>query len=255
MIPLRRSPAWIPFGVLAASQIAIPLADDPDLIAVLTTVVVVAFWATTLVLAAGSWGLRRAGLAATFVGLATLGVEKLGTTTGFPFGEYAYTGELQPAIGGVPAIVPLAWFAMGVPALEVARRIVGGRWAAVVVAALALTAWDLFLDPQMVGEGYWAWAVDGVYRGIPLSNYAGWVLTGLVVLAVVDRIRPDGAPVSDGLLGLYTWWTVMSTIGFAVFFDDLVVAAVGGAGMGAITALAWRSRAGSDRMPTSSATT
>jgi hypothetical protein len=36
--------------------------------------------------------------------------------------------------------------------------------------AAALTAWDLFLDPQMVGEGYWTWERRGRYRDIPLSN-------------------------------------------------------------------------------------
>jgi uncharacterized membrane protein len=103
---------------------------------------------------------------------------------------------------------------------------------------VALTAWDLFLDPQMVDAGYWEWAVDGPYHGIPLSNYAGWLLTGVVVLAVVELLRPAVAP-SDPLLWLYTWWAVMSTIGFAVFFGEPGVALVGGLGMGAVTALAW----------------
>ena len=73
----------------------------------------------------------------------------------------------------MPLIVPLAWFAMGVTGLEVGHHIARSRAAAVVVGALALAAWDLFLDPQMVGEGYWTWARRGRYRGIPASNFAG----------------------------------------------------------------------------------
>lgn len=227
------------FGVLALTQIAIPLTSDDATIEWLSSLVAVAFFATSLALAADRWGASRAAVAAASVVVATLGVERLGSTTGFPFGEYEYTGALEPTLGDVPLIVPLAWFAMGVPALEVGRLIAGARVAAVLVATVALTAWDLFLDPQMVDNGYWEWAVDGVYEGIPLSNYLGWLGTGVVVLAVVDRIRPSALAPSMPLVCLYTWWAVMNTIGFLVFFGEPLVGVVGGVGMGSITALAW----------------
>ena len=229
--------AWAPFAALALTQIAIPLTDDDASIEWLSSLVVLAFFLTALAVVVARWGAVRAFGAAGFVVLATLGVEKLGTTTGFPFGEYDYTGALQPTVAGVPLIVPLAWFAMGVTALEVGHH-VGSRVVAVGVGAVGLTAWDLFLDPQMVDAGYWEWAVDGTYEGIPLSNYGGWLLTGLVVLAGVEAIRP-ATPPSRGLLWLYTWWAVMNTIGFLVFFGEPVVGIVGGIGMGAVTALAW----------------
>ena len=228
------------FAVMALAQIAIPLTDHDPTVEWLSSLVVVGFAVTTLGLAARVWGWPRAVGALGFVAVATSAVEKLGTATGFPFGEYDYTGALQPTVVGVPVIVPLAWFAMGVPALEVGRRVVSGRTAAVAVGALALTAWDLFLDPQMVDAGYWDWAAPGVYEDIPLSNYAGWIGVGLAVLAVVDRILPPTGP-DLWLPALYTWWAVMNTIGFLVFFGEPLVGVVGGLGMGAFTALAWRS--------------
>ena len=60
------------------------------------------------------------------------------------------------------------------------------------LGAVALTAWDLFLDPQMIAEGYWRWARRGGYRGIPLSNYAGWLVTGVGVMAVLEAVLPPG---------------------------------------------------------------
>lgn len=249
--------AWASFAALALTQIAIPLTDDDATIEWLSSLVVVAFFLTALAVVVDRWGAARAFGAAAFVVVATLGVERLGTSTGFPFGEYDYTGALQPTVAGVPVIVPLAWFAMGIPALEVGHairaRFSTRRWTgsgrsarresvvAVLVGAGALTAWDLFLDPQMVEARYWTWAVDGAYEGIPLSNYAGWLGTGVVVLAVVDRIRPDGRA-DVPLLALYTWWTVMSTIGCLVFFGRPLVGVVGGVGMGTFAALAWRRR-------------
>ncbi|MDZ7676877.1 MAG: carotenoid biosynthesis protein [Acidimicrobiales bacterium] len=231
--------AGVTFGVMAAAQIAIPLTSDDATIEWLSSLVVVAFFATSLLLAGAHWGAARALAAAAFVTVATLVVERLGSTTGFPFGEYEYTGALEPTVGEVPVIVPLAWFAMGPPALEVARRITRHPLGVVAIGAAALTAWDLFLDPQMVDNGYWVWAADGAYEGVPLTNYAGWLGVGFVVLAVVDRIRPADAEPSVWLLALYTWWAVMNTIGFLVFFGEPLVGVVGGLGMGSITALAW----------------
>ena len=86
---------------------------------------------------------------------------------GFPFGRYGYTGALRPQVAGVPAIVPLAWFAMALPAREAAHAALGPRSnpaTRIVLGAAALTAWDLFLDPQMVGEGYWGWAAGPLPR-------------------------------------------------------------------------------------------
>ena len=64
-----------------------------------------------------------------------------------------------------------------------------------------------------------------------------------MLLAVLDRIRPE-APADLPLLALYTWWAVMSTIGFLVFFGRPLVGVVGGIGMGTCTALAWWRRRG-----------
>ena len=84
-------------------------------------------------------------------------------------------GALRPTAAGVPALVPAAWFAMALPAREVgprgARRRRSSPGRRVLLGAAALTAWDLFLDPQMVAEGYWRWHRPGRYRGIPLTNY------------------------------------------------------------------------------------
>lgn len=203
----------------------------------MSTVVVSGLAATTAVASAGRWGSRRTATAAGIVGVGTAAIEHLGTATGLPFGAYGYTGALRPEVAGVPAIVPMAWFAMAVPARETAHALLGDRSTParrIVVGAAALTAWDLFLDPQMVGEGYWAWARRGRYRGIPLSNFVGWFLTGLAVMAVLERtLDPERPSDSDHtvLVGQYATMAGMETLGFAAFFRDRLVAAVGGAAM------------------------
>ncbi len=239
----RRSPfivvAATAFAVMALAQIWIPLTSDR---AGPTVIVVVAAAVATWGFTSSAWGPRRAALALAWVGVATLVVERVGVATGWPFGSYRYTGVLQPAVWHVPVIVPLAWFALGIPAREVANRLLSDRAPRVVAAACALTAWDLFLDPQMVREGYWHWNGQGAWRGVPLSNFAGWLAVSLAVLVVVDLIAPVGPPTPSGLplVAVYSWWAVMETIGFVAFFGDATVGLVGGLAMGAPTLLVWR---------------
>jgi uncharacterized membrane protein len=173
--------------------------------------------------------MKRAVVAFGTIAMSTLGIERFGTQTGKLFGKYHYSPILKPKIAGVPAIVPLAWFAMAVPSRETAVA-VNRRWRVPLGAAL-LTAWDLFLDPQMVGEGYWTWARNGRYRGIPLSNYMGWFVTSLGVMAMLEATLPPHEPADAALVGEYSWMAVMQTLGFAAFFNDPLVAVVGGSAM------------------------
>ena len=232
---------------MAGTQIAIPL--DHVHRAGLSSAVVVAFAVASMMALVAAWGWIRAG--ATCLAVTTLGlvVERVGVTTGFPFGHYGYSGALLPQLGGVPVVVALAWFAMGAPAWAVAQRL--GDWrgwgkvARVAVGAVALAAWDLFLDPQMTRERFWVWEEPGPvsFRGIPLTNFVGWVGVGVVVMIVFafagrvgrgpGRINP-----SLPLAGLYAWMAVMETIGFLVFFHDTIVGIVGGLVMLPIAAFA-----------------
>lgn len=224
------------FAVMALLQIAVPLTDDR---AGLTTAVVVAFAVTTTLLAAMAWGGSRAVAAGAVVLAGALALEAVGTRTGWPFGEYDYGDALRPTVAGVPLAVGLAWWAMAVPARDVAARLVAPGWRRVALGAVALTAWDVLLDPQMVDEGFWTWDGGGPWRDVPLSNYVGWFLVSVVVMVVLDRLLP-GSGRGPALLGLYTWWAAMSTLGFLAFFGDPLVGVVGGLCMLPLAGLAWR---------------
>ena len=201
----------------------------------LSSVVVGGMFATSTANAVKRWGAGRAGGAAAATAAATGVVERVGTHTGLPFGQYGYTGALRPQIAHVPVIVPLAWFGMGLPSREAAHAALGQHSTPVRRIALgsaAMTAWDLFLDPQMVGEGYWAWVKRGAYRGIPMSNFAGWFVTGLGIMALFEVLMPPTRRDPDvRLVGQYGYMSIMQTLGFAKYFRDPVVAVVGGLGM------------------------
>jgi putative membrane protein len=185
-------------------------------------------------------------VAAVLVGVTTGGgfaVEALGVASGFPFGAYGYSRALGPLVAGVPLVIPLAWTWMAWPAWLASGRLAAGRPAArVVVAGWALAAWDLFLDPQMVAEGYWHWrhpspALPGVPT-VPLSNYAGWFAVGVLLMALLSALggpparacRAEDAP----MLALYLWTYASSVLAHAVFLDLPASAAWGGLGMGPV---------------------
>lgn len=230
-----------------AGMIATPLLPQRGLARkVLSTVVVSGLFATTTANSTRRWGFGRSAAAAGTTAVVTAAVERFGTRTGFPFGRYGYTEALKPQIAHVPVVVPLAWFAMSLPSRETAHAALGEQSTIatrLAVGSAAMTAWDLFLDPQMVGEGYWAWVRRGVYRGIPFSNYIGWFVTGLGIMALLEALLPvddaDGAAPGDPhLVGTYSYMAVMETLGFAKYFRDPLVALVGGAAMLPIAATA-----------------
>ena len=165
----------------------------------------------------------------------SLVAELVGTGTGVPFGEYAYTPMLGYQLGGrVPFPIPLSWFYMLYGCLAMCGRLLPARddvrtrlaWAG--VAGVMLTAWDISLDPAMsFATKHWYWIQEGPFYGMPWVNFAGWLLTGSVVafamLLVVppsrfaSRVSPASLPIlvyaANGVMPLAMvaraglWWS------------------------------------------------
>jgi putative membrane protein len=237
--------------VLAAAtvlaQIAYPLTSG-DALRALTIVTVLLFAAASLTHAWATRGLPWAvGLLVVAGGLGLL-AEAVGVRYGVPFGRYAYADSLGPKVLAVPLVVPLAWLMMAYPCLLLGRRLARGAArrgrrgepsavVAVLTGGLALATWDVFLDPQMVAAGHWRWAhptpsLPGIDH-VPLTNFGGWVLAALVIVAVLHTVLPEGRRESEDVPGALLAWTwAGSTLGNAVFFDRPAVAAWGGVAMG-----------------------
>lgn len=201
---------------------------------------VLLFAAASLVSAGATHGPRAVVALLLGAGVTGLVAEAVGVSTGFPFGGYAYAGTLGPQVLGVPAVVPAAWLMMAWPTLLAGRAVVDllrarfgpvPTWAAAPLGAWALAAWDLSLDPQMVAAGHWAWAdpapaLPGI-PGVPLTNYAGWLLVALVIQALLHAAVPravrPGVParaaIGSGAPALLLGWTWLgSALAGVAFF-------------------------------------
>jgi putative membrane protein len=233
--------AWVLLGALVLAQIAFPLTSG-GVRAGLTVVTVLLGYLLSVSHALLTRGPRAA---AALVATATLGgfaVEAVGVATGFPFGTYDYSGRLGPKLLGVPLIIPLAWTWMAWPAWLAALRLTRSRPGRVVLAACGLAAWDLFLDPQMVAEGYWTWrdptpALPGV-PGVPIGNYVGWLGFALLLMTALSAAAGPRAAEparSDGpMLALWFWTYASSVLASAVFLGLPASAVWGGVLMGAV---------------------
>jgi putative membrane protein len=230
---------WLPLGLLVLVQIGYPLAHG-RLRAGLVVATVLLGFAISVGHAVATRG-RRAGAALVAVtAVGGLAVEALGVHTGFPFGGYRYSVALGPRLFGVPVVVALAWTWMAWPAWLAATVLTRRSAARVGLAGLGLAAWDLFLDPQMVAEGYWSWRGSGPgLAGVPWTNYAAWLDVAVLMMAALaasagPAVRHADRPADAPMHALYLWTYLSSILAHAVFLRLPVSAVAGAVGMGLV---------------------
>jgi putative membrane protein len=163
--------------------LAFPFVQGPATFPLILVITALCFAASVSHAAVSRGGRSAAGLVLIVTG-GSLCIEIAGLRFGLPFGPYVYGDGLGPQVFGVPLLVPLAWTMMAYPAVVIASRITTHRVWGSIAAGCALGAWDLFVDPLMVREGFWRWAAAGpTLAGIPLTNYLGWI--GMVALLTI----------------------------------------------------------------------
>ena len=181
-------------------------------------------------------GWRRALAFMSVAAILSFFAEYFGTTTGGIFGEYYYTDVLGPKIlGEVPVVIPFTWFLMIYPSYLIANLIASGHplvetrssWKSVLwlslLGGMVMTAWDLTLDPYMVGfEKAWVWTQGGSYFGIPIQNYVGWVATTFLVF-VVFRLLERHIPLKPQIKVTRTFVALpLLTYGFMAVGDIVI---------------------------------
>jgi len=132
---------------------------------------------------------RRAALGVAALAAYSYAIEIVGVTTGWPYGQFEYGVSLGPMLGGVPVALPVFFLPLVANAYLLCLLLLGTladralpRLLSVIALVLAM---DVVLDPGAVALGFWTYG-GGVFYGVPLSNYAGWVLSATVAVIVFD---------------------------------------------------------------------
>lgn len=123
------------------------------------------------------------------LGMATF-FESVSLRTGFPFGHYWFTNLMGPKLFDLPILLVLAYVGMGYLSWVVAVAILDCQNAPLsgknvvclpLLASFVMTAWDFSMDPVWADIDHaWVWRDGGSYYGVPVSNFAGWILTAYV---------------------------------------------------------------------------
>ncbi len=137
---------------------------------------------------------RRVAAAVAALTAYAYGIELVGVTTGWPYGAFRYGIDLGPMLAGkVPVGLPVFFLPLVLNAYLLCQLLLGDRAANPVVrlgATLsAVLAIDLVLDPGAVAIGFWEYLPAEAafpYYDVPVSNYAGWLLSGTVAVVVFD---------------------------------------------------------------------
>ncbi|AWR98061.1 carotenoid biosynthesis protein [Acidianus sulfidivorans JP7] len=115
--------------------------------------------------------------------------EKIGITTGIPFGHYAY--HFPPYILGVPIFVIFGWgifsFLSYLTIFNLPSRI------KLIIFPFLMVIIDLSVDPIMVSAGFWTWEKSAInYFGIPITNFVGWYIVSLIIIATILVVNNRG---------------------------------------------------------------
>jgi len=171
----------------------------------------------------------------------TYAVEVVGVATGLPYGEFTYGVSLGPMIAGVPAALPVFFFPLVLNSYLLVLLLDGGRstrFVRALAAVAVVVAVDLVLDPGAVALGFWAYEGGGPFYGVPLSNYAGWLLSAGVAIALVeatfdaDAVRARLAACEFALDDLVSFVLLWGTVNVA--YGNWVAVAVAGAFLAAL---------------------
>jgi putative membrane protein len=166
------------------------------------------FLAVYLTAAASVWGWRRALAFIGWAGGVAFVAEWSSTRVGVPFGLYHYTGATlgqELYLSNVPFFDPLSFTFLSFASLGLAGLLLGrtpGRLRLAGLTGLLMMWLDVVIDPLAVRGDRWFlgrifyYPEPGWYFGVPLANFAGWVIVGATIAwgwsILGDRI--GGAP-------------------------------------------------------------
>ncbi len=166
---------------------------------------VFAFLAAFLIAGTLDLGFRRTLLFTASVWPVALLAELSSTRTGFPFGLYTYTQSTRGQelfIADVPFMDPLSFTFLAYASFCLARVVLrgrGGRPALALTSGVFMMLLDLVIDPTAVRGDRWflGWIFyypqGGPYFDVPLSNFAGWVVVGMLGVGIYLTVRGRGA--------------------------------------------------------------
>lgn len=152
------------------------------------------------------------------------------TWIGVPFGLYHYTGITRGAelyVANVPlmdslSFTFLAYASYCVARAALARRGRPSRAAVAITTGVVMMLLDAVIDPVAVQGDRWFlgrifyYPQAGAYFGVPLSNFAGWLIVGATGVGIFLLVARDDARRGAGPAGGVALYYAVLTFNLAV---------------------------------------
>lgn len=117
-------------------------------------------------------------------------IEYVGVTTDWPYGPFSYGVSLGPMVEGIPAALPIFFLPIVINSYLFCLLLLGdradSRLVRLAIVIPTVVTMDIVLDPAAVSLGFWAYEGGGLFYDVPLSNFAGWVLSATVTVLILD---------------------------------------------------------------------
>ncbi len=170
-------------------------------------------------------GLKKALVLIVILSIYAFSIETLAIISGFPYSSFQYTELIGfRVLGYTPYTVPFAYVPLFIGCFYLASLKTYSKWKIVLLSSFLVLAADLVLDPAAVALNFWVYSTPGIFYGVPLMNFMGWILTGFLAssIAVIllgqdlnDENKPSGI-VSSLFLILIFWSAVCFYLGLFI---------------------------------------
>lgn len=159
---------------------------------------------------------KRAILTIFLLSIFSMIIESIGVITGFPYGSFDYGARLGTKIGVIPWTVSFGWVPLVIASWSIAKEQYKKKHAIIkqiLLGTTILVVFDLVLDPGAAKLGFWEWGTKGAYYGIPLTNYLGWILSGIIGISIIALLMKKHKHDNKYLITAYLgniFWTMIA---------------------------------------------
>lgn len=134
---------------------------------------------------------RKSAAGITAISLYAYLIEFVGLSTGWPYGEFSYTISLGPMLHGVPIGLPIFFVPLVLNSFLLVRLYdLQSFWKRFSLSVGLVLLIDAVLDPAAVALGIWSYG-GGLFYGVPLSNFMGWLLSASICLLIIEYVFQD----------------------------------------------------------------
>jgi putative membrane protein len=130
-------------------------------------------------------GLKKSIIFLFILSFYAISVETFAIITGFPYSEFIYTNLIGfKVFGYTPFTVPFAYVPLFIGSIYMATLKVRNYLKISLITAFFVLTADLVLDPAAVALNFWIYKTPGIFYGIPVMNFFGWILTGFLAAMI-----------------------------------------------------------------------